>query len=60
MDQVTIVKISSVLIFFAPASFLLYCFLHENPTTDFMKLLKLVTIIFSIISILLGFNLLMD
>lgn len=59
MDSVVIGKMGSALIFIAPACFLLYCFLHEKPKTPILEVLKWVTVVFSIVSIFLGFKLLL-
>lgn len=58
MDSLMVTKIGSALIFVAPGSFLLYCFLHDDPKTHGLKILKWIAVGFSIVSIILGFKLL--
>jgi hypothetical protein len=59
MDSVAIGKMGGALLFLAPASFLLYCFLHEEPKTSLLKKIKWGAIGLSIFSIILGFLILL-
>ncbi len=55
MDSVLVGKMGGALLFLAPASFLLYFFLHEKPKSQLLAVVKWAAIALSVFSIILGF-----
>lgn len=58
MDSVLVGKMGGALLLIAPATFLFYCFLHENPKTTLLSIIKWSVVIISFVSIILGFSIL--